>query len=357
MGAHRFPYDWRLADGYPAAGIEPHGCTVFGTFVCGGGSTMGYKLAGFRHLGGVEIDPRAAEVYRANHAPEMLFVEDLRAFNARAALPSELYDLDVLDGSPPCSTFSMAGSRENAWGKEKRFREGQAKQTLDDLVFVYCETVEKLRPRVFLMENVAGLTRGNASAYCFRIFRRLTEAGYRIQAFSLNAANMGVPQSRQRTFFIGLRDDLAQSLPRLNPCVSEPTIPFGDVCDDADTAPNLCPSVAALWAKRRSGDLNLADVCKRERGRDSFFNYALALRDRVCPTVCANNCITRFDLPRSLNARELLRVSSFPSDYKAPANVMPFYCGMSVPPVMMAHVASAIYEQWLKPLKEGNPKT
>jgi DNA (cytosine-5)-methyltransferase 1 len=69
MAEHLFPYRWNLADGYPAKGIKPNGCKVFGTFICGGGSTMGYKLSGFEHLGGVEIDPKIADVYRENHKP------------------------------------------------------------------------------------------------------------------------------------------------------------------------------------------------------------------------------------------------------------------------------------------------
>ena len=61
---HRFPYEWCLKDGYPAKGISKNNLKVFGTFICGGGSTMGYKLAGFNHIGGVEIDPPIADVYK-----------------------------------------------------------------------------------------------------------------------------------------------------------------------------------------------------------------------------------------------------------------------------------------------------
>ncbi len=121
-----FNYKWFLRDGYPAKGIEPNNYSVFGTFICGGGSTMGYKLAGFNHLGGVELDPKLAKIYQLNHKPKFLYNEDIREFNKREDLPKELYSLDILDGSPPCSSFSMAGSREKAWGKEKKFREGQA---------------------------------------------------------------------------------------------------------------------------------------------------------------------------------------------------------------------------------------
>ena len=207
MNKHLFPYEWNLSDGYPAKGINPNGCKVFGTFVCGGGSTMGYKLAGFEHLGGVELDPKVAAVYELNHHPKYMYIEAIREFNKRDDLPEELYNLDILDGSPPCSTFSMAGSREKAWGKKKRFAEGQKLQTLDDLVFVYCDTIAKLKPKVCLLENVSGLIRGNAKAYAKQIVQRITEAGYDVQVFLLNAATMGVPQMRERVFFIGLRKD------------------------------------------------------------------------------------------------------------------------------------------------------
>ena len=82
---------------------------------------MGYKLAGYEHLGGVEIDPKVAAIYKANHNPKHLFIEDIRAFNKRNDLPEELYNLDLLDGSPPCSSFSMAGNREKDWGKKSSF--------------------------------------------------------------------------------------------------------------------------------------------------------------------------------------------------------------------------------------------
>jgi DNA (cytosine-5)-methyltransferase 1 len=211
---HKFPYKWNLADGYPAKGIAKNECNVFGTFICGGGSTMGYKLAGFNHLGGVEIDVKVADVYKENHKPKYLFVEDIRAFNKRTDLPTELYNLDILDGSPPCSTFSMAGSREKAWGKSKQFREGQAMQTLDDLVFVYCDTIIKLQPKVFLLENVKGIIQGNAKAYSKAIVKKMQEAGYTVQVFCLNAASMGVPQKRERVFFIGHKKEFG--LPKLN---------------------------------------------------------------------------------------------------------------------------------------------
>ena len=128
-GRHRFPYRWTLRD----ARFTRDKGKVFSCFSCGGGSTMGYKLAGFDVVGCCEIDPRMAAVYEANHHPRHVYVEDIRDFAKRESYPDELYGLDVLDGSPPCSTFSLMGERERNWGKEKRFREGQKAQVLDTL--------------------------------------------------------------------------------------------------------------------------------------------------------------------------------------------------------------------------------
>ena len=131
----KFPYKWTLAD----ANFTKDKGKVFSCFACGGGSTMGYKLAGFDVLGCNEIDPKMIEAYKTNHKPKYAFLEPIQEFKLRDDLPEELYNLDILDGSPPCSSFSMAGNREEDWGKEKKFREGQAEQVLDTLFFDFID--------------------------------------------------------------------------------------------------------------------------------------------------------------------------------------------------------------------------
>ena len=116
--------------------------------------------------------------------------------------------MDILDGSPPCSVFSTAGAREKKWGKEYYFREGQEVQKLDDLFFHFIDTAERLKPKIVIAENVRGLILGNARGYVKEIFLALDKAGYDAQLYLLNAAKMGVPQSRVRTFFIARRKDL-----------------------------------------------------------------------------------------------------------------------------------------------------
>lgn len=342
---HKFPYSWNISDGYPAEGIEKHGKTVFGTFICGGGSSMGYKLAGYEHLGGVELDPDVAATYKENHHPRYLFNEDIRDFNNRHDLPKELYNLDLLDGSPPCSAFSTAGDREKAWGKEKVFAEGQKLQTLDDLVFVYCDTILKLKPKCFLLENVSGLLKGNGKAYVKKIVKYLDENGYVSQVFLLNSAAMGVPQRRERTFIIGHKKEI--NLPKLVLSFSEPPILMSEITDynGEDITSDV---LGMLWKHRKVGDCGLNGACKRIRGKDSFFNYVFAYQNKVSPTLPAADVVLHFDKPKYLSEKEKRLISTFPLDYKFGARPNVFYMGMSVPPVMTAQIAHQIYLQWLK---------
>jgi len=341
---HKFPYNWRLSDGYPAKGIEKNGCNVFGTFICGGGSTMGYKLAGYNHIGGVEIDPKIAEVYRLNHKPKHLFLEDIRAFNKRTDLPDELYNLDILDGSPPCSTFSMAGSREKAWGKKKVFREGQAEQTLDDLVFVYCETIAKLKPKVCLLENVKGIIQGNAKAYSKEIVKRIETAGYNVQVFLLNAASMGVPQRRERVFFIGLRNDL-----KAEPLVlsfNETGVVVGDIAIDLDVIePSLIGSKLDFyrWSAIKQGQ-NFGIVANGA----SFSHWRVDMGG-VISTIDTNakTKLLHGRQFRRFTTKEYCQFGTYPLDYNFNSTDEVYLIGMSVPPVMIAQIAHQIWLQWL----------
>lgn len=340
---HLFNYKWYLKDGYPAKGIIKNNYNVFGTFICGGGSTMGYKLAGFNHLGGVEIDPPIADIYKTNHNPKHLYNLDIRDFNKLENLPSELYNLDILDGSPPCSTFSMAGSREKAWGKEKVFREGQKMQSLDDLVFVYCDTIIKLQPKVFLLENVKGIIQGNAKLYSKQIVEKMTKAGYTVQVFCLNAASMGVPQKRERVFFIGHKKEY--NLPKLKLEFNEKSICYGEFEDD-----NFENKVANC-------DLQYYDICKQGHPISSVhpkgnrFNSIKLSKKGIVNTIASGSELYHYEKKKALSNNELKQCGTYPLDYNFKTIEPKYLIGMSVPPVMTAQIANQIRIQWLDKIK------
>lgn len=350
-----FPYKWKLSDGYPAVGIESHGCKVFGTFICGGGSTMGYKLAGYHHIGGVEIDPQVAAIYKENHKPELLYLEDIREFNSREDLPPELYDLDLLDGSPPCSSFSMSGSRDKDWGKQKQFREGQVNQRLDDLVYVYIDTIKKLQPKVAVLENVKGLIMGNAKAYAKKMKKRFEDAGYRVQVFLLNAATMGVPQRRERVFFIGLRNDY--SLPALELNFDKKPITFNSF----DLGNIARKKITSKYLKKLLRNVTNSGVMQTEKkslgGKIGAVGFGFCVMSKVVPlTVTSGGVICYKDKETYAHDDEIKLIGSYPLDYNFLSIAPQYLIGMSVPPVMTAQISNQIYQQWLKPIKADNDK-
>lgn len=342
MSNHRFDWKWNLSEIRPDKDIK-----VFTTFSCGGGSSMGYKRAGFQVIGNVEIDPKINAMYVKNHHPKFNYSMDLRKFNEKEDLPEELYHLDILDGSPPCSTFSTAGQREKNWGKAKAFREGQAKQVLDDLFFVFLDTVEKLQPKVVIAENVMGLIKGNAKGYVNLIIKRFKEIGYDVQMFALNAARMDVPQARNRVFFIANR----MGYPKLSLDFKYDPILFGEV-RTPDGIPYPEHTVIGQLAKRiRRGDKELRDVAMRTAGEAAanlYFTHKIIADEEVCCTVTSAGNITRLYDKKLFTDRDYANCQTFPQDYDYNGNDVHYVCGMSVPPNMMANIATEVYEQWLK---------
>ena len=343
MSEHRFPYKWQKTD---LKKVGRHGHSVFSTFSCGGGSSFGYKMAGFDVVGFNEIDKEMVELYEANHHPTYKYHEPIQDFKNRTDLPKELYELDVLDGSPPCSTFSMSGSREKVWGKDKKFREGQAEQVLSDLFFDYLDVVDKLKPKISVAENVKGMLLGKAKGYCKLIRDRYDSIGYDVQLFSLNAATMGVPQTRERVFFVARRKDLA--LPKLDLGFKERPIPLSEVCmslpmqDLEGTEPSGMDK--AFWHRTRRGD-SYSTV-----SGGNYFNSCRLSMDRPSPTVTAGAHMMHPDEERAISWVETCLIGSYPYDYDflGKGRTMKVYCiGMSVPPVMTAQIAARIAEQWL----------
>lgn len=341
--SHRFPWKWRLSD---LQHVKKNGLKVFSCFACGGGSSMGYKLAGFDVVGNCEIDPKIAEVYKKNLHPRVSYVMDVRDF---AKIPEdkiapELFDLDILDGSPPCTTFSTAGLREKTWGVEKKFREGQKMQRLDDLFFPFIEVANRLRPKAVVGENVSGMIKGNAKRYCALIAQAFDKAGYDVQLFLLNASRMGVPQKRERVFFVARRKDLG--LPKLRLEFDEKPILFGEVRSEKGE-PLKDGLYKTLLSKRQRCDDTIEDIRTRiGAGGSGGFNCIVNWDDEVAKTHPSSGCYFRGCDGENCSKEDIVNVSTFPQDYDFGQGGARFMCGMCVPPVMAAQVASQIAGQW-----------
>ena len=260
-----------------------------------------------------------------------------------------------------CSSFSMAGSRDDEWGKEKHFREGQTAQVLDTLFFDFIALAKRLRPKVVVAENVKGLMLGEAIKYVQRIYSELEEAGYYVQHWLLNGADMGLPQARQRVFFVCLRKDIAGPFldqtnlffeqPEIDMEFHEKPVPCGEFLDMEGDLLKADGVMKKLWDNRQYGDGSQAQANERMYGKSSNFGQSYVYAHKPSPTMTAHkDCLILFDSPRYTSVKECCCISSFPLDYDF-CDEQPWYiCGMSVPPVMMAQVATRIYDQWISKL-------
>lgn len=187
-----------------------HKFEVVSLFAGGGGSSTGYRMAGGKVLAINEFIPEAVKTYKANWPTTDVLPGDIRKLSGEDILHvigRKRGQLDILDGSPPCSAFSTAGSRNKGWGKAKKYSDA-SQENVEDLFFDYIRILRDIQPKVFVAENVSGLAKGVAKGYLNKILRELRASGYQVSCKILDAQWLGVPQKRARTIFVGVRNDL-----------------------------------------------------------------------------------------------------------------------------------------------------
>jgi DNA (cytosine-5)-methyltransferase 1 len=208
LASHDKP-PYRVPSMAEVAALPWNGFTVVSLFSGCGGSCLGFKMAGYKILWANEFIPAAQETYRLNSPETVLCTDDVRTVQPKQILEvigKQRGEVDVLEGSPPCASFSTAGKREKNWGKVKQYSD--TRQRVDDLFFEYARLLDGLQPKVFVAENVSGLVKGTAKGYFKEILTALKACGYQVQAKLLDAQWLGVPQMRQRIIFVGVRNDI-----------------------------------------------------------------------------------------------------------------------------------------------------
>jgi DNA (cytosine-5)-methyltransferase 1 len=335
--------------------IEWSGYNVISTFSGCGGSSLGYKLAGYKVLWANEFIPIAADTYEKNHKGTIVDRRDIKK-----VLPEEILEsiglkqgeLDLMDGSPPCQAFSTAGKREKGWGKDKQYDNG-IKQKNETLFDEYIRILKVIQPKVFIAENVSGLLKGTAKGYFKLILQALKDCGYNVKARLLDAQWLGVPQMRQRVIFQGVRNDID-----LEPCYPKPldyryTVrdAFGDlyVPDNAERQ-YLSPRMKKWWENTPEGK-TLAVGHEKENGKKSAFNKIKLSFDNVSGTVlCKSNSGTLDmympNIPATPTISELKRICAFPDDFELLGTFSQQWgmLGNCVPPIMMYYIANTVQE-------------
>lgn len=311
--------------------------TVISTFSGGGGSSTGYKMAGGKVLLAVELDDNAVETYKANYPTTPIFHGDINNLSVDRVLETTGLnpgELDILDGSPPCQGFSTSGNRDFCDDRNQLFKQ-------------YVRLLRGLKPKVFVMENVSGMVKGDMKLIFAEILTDLKQSGYKVTAKLLNAMYFGVPQARQRMIFIGVREDL-----NLNPIHPKPftkpiTVEEALINCHKDDVNYISPGSLyfKLWKLCKPGE-----QFSKYHPKGHYFGATKINPNQPSPTIrktggeCGFAGLFHWVEPRSLSISEIKRISSFPDHYIFVGKFDDRWAriGNSVPPLLMKSIAETI---------------
>ena len=361
---------------------------VLSTFAGGGGSSTGYRLAGGKILAINEFVEEAQNTYRENYPNTLIIPGDIKKLTGKDFLDKiglKPGELDLLDGSPPCSAFSMAGSvshgkgntHADAFGKTKQYSDIKGVSNVEDLFFEFLRVAKDIKPKVIIGENVEGLTMGEAKEYFHKIQNTFEQMGYLVVADVLNASYFGVPQSRKRTFFIGVREDVADKIGlnfmtmyQLYPEVNKEQTNLGEaisdiVNEDKEELDYLFEKIGpdravgkTLAKMPTDPDKVLTGMDYHEKGH--HFNLKRSSLRKPCPTITAMGNLagvagTCHPIEnRKFTIKELKRIMSLPENFKLTGQhkQQSERIGRMVPPLMMKALSESVYNKVLKPYKE-----
>ena len=320
---------------------EPNATTVISLFAGGGGSSLGYSMAGYRELLAVEWDNNAIEIFKVNFPDVQVYHGDIVKLSVeectKLAGLSEPGELDLLDGSPPCQGFSTAGKRILDDSRNQLFRE-------------YIRLLRGLKPKVFVMENVSGLVKGKMKLVFAEIMRELKASGYRVSARLMNTMYFYVPQSRQRVIFIGVREDLG--IEPGHPGAESRAVTVREGLSEVKNktfGPDVRGKTLKILKNCKPGQ-EFPDVIKI-RKFFSFIRLSFDKPSNVIPKSTARGGYCYLFHPienRGITLDEMKRLHSYGDNYKFTGFTnSQFVIGNSVPPLFMRSIANYIKQEIL----------
>lgn len=320
--------------------------TVVSTFSGLGGSSLGYKLAGGKMLLACDFDDHAVETYKKNYPHTPVFHGDISKLSVEKIMQItglKEGELDIFDGSPPCQGFSQCGKRNMNDNRNQLFVE-------------YCRILKGLKPKAFIMENVAGMIKGNMKFVFVEILKTLKQCGYKVKAKILNAKNFQVAQSRQRLIFIGVREDLD----------IEPSHPTGTTklitirecfkgCPEGER--KFCTKG---FLKDHVHLIKQGENASKHHPKKHFFSTFRLAWNKPSNTICklfaeGRSMVLHPDLDASLSIEEVKRIFSFPDEYILEGSFVEKWArlGNCVPPNLMKAIATHIYENVLRKVQNA----
>jgi len=360
--------------------------TVADLFSGAGGLSLGFRMAGYRVLFALDVDWDAMYTYTANNPGVAWINKDIRKVSVKEVLEVagvERGGFDVIVAGIPCEGYSLLNRRYDP------------SDPRNYLFLEFARIVKALKPKAVLIENVPGLFRREGGGFRRAIERLLSDLGYTVTSFELDAASYGVPQRRVRVFFVGLagREKFEPPPPTHGP--TEKTLeayisaksspkklrPYVTVWDAISDLPPLQPGEkkedyegppkTEYQAMMREGATKLHNheaprhpkwtvelIARTKPGEPIYKTFKQRIRlswDEPAPTIPAGGVRPQWffahpEQPRGLTVREVARLQSFPDWYVfyGPVIKQRILVGDAVPPLL----AKALAEQLAVYLEE-----
>lgn len=265
-----------------------------------GAGRLGLENAGMRCVGHSEIDPNPDLTYQ-------LFFNDHSNLGDLTQLnPKELPDFDVMLAGFPCQTFSIVGKRAG-------FKDNRGK-----IIYYLTNILKQKKIPFFILENVKGLMNHNKGETLRYILDLLFEAGYYVYYQVLDSQHHGVPQMRERIYFVGVRQDIIHTpfeFPKpINP---KPINEYLNDARDYEFDINNPTFQKYLANKYNNNQYNIEEIVKKDYQVIDWRQSDFRLYDKKCPTLRTGRhgiLYTKHDKLHKLSGYESLLLQGFPQD-------------------------------------------
>lgn len=317
-------------------------------FAGAGGMSLGFDNAEFENVLAVEYDKCFAETYSFNFPKHNLKVADIKTIsNDEIKKLIGNRKIDVIIGGPPCQGFSIAGKIG------RNFIDDERNQLFKEFV----RFVEVVKPRIFVMENVAALKTHNKGKTIEEIIKEFEKIGYTVKCDVLNAVDYGVPQQRRRIFVIGtLGKENKFNFPKkttkqmtIKDALKDlPELKSGETSDIPNhNAMNHSKQMLEKMSYVKDGG-NRNDIPEDIRPKSGDIRKYIRYNSDD-PSICITGDMRKvfhYNQNRALTGRELARIQTFPDDFifKGNAGKVQQQIGNAVPPKLAFQIANSVRE-------------
>ena len=297
------------------------------SFFCGaGGSSIGYKKGGIDIIGGCDIDLKQILTYQKYQKPKIMINDDVRSFLENDY--SFMYNLDLIDGSPPCTNFSTSNiKRADKQFKELEYAEGAINQKIEELTFVYLQIVYKYNPKFFVLENVVNLNKQYKSLLNDYVYKSKIQDKYELIYTYLNPSYFGAYTSRPRLFIIGFPKKSKYTLTNIN----KTKFKMQDISKILEWEPITSQST-----------LDVYQNLKKENKIKHFEKKIININEGI-GVITTNPIFMHPEEPKQLTIRSLAKIQGFSYDFKGYSDsAIAYAIGMSVHPFCTNYIANIL---------------